>query len=184
MRPNRIARVVYGANENAGRASVFVGPSGDLVIEGHVVYPNEKPGAAFRVSIKTELDDWAALLDVVKMGYEKNFNPHFEEEHDDDGSTNPNENYGAVWILFMNSNGTVRTHQKISDTAGTFSAPFLNQDHFGWAVAGIGDLNGDGVEDLAVGAELDQDGGSRRGAVSSTKIDAMRFPNWPPKRAW
>jgi len=80
---------------------------------------------------------------------------------DDDGGTNR----GAVWILFMNSDGTVKSHQKISDTQGGFTGVLGNTDFFGISVANIGDLNIDGVNDLAVGAHLDDDGGSNNGAV-------------------
>ena len=40
-----------------------------------------------------------------------------------------------------------------------------HDDYFGSSMAFIGDLNGDGVVDLAVGAPYDDDGGSNRGAV-------------------
>lgn len=80
---------------------------------------------------------------------------------DDDGGTNR----GAVYILFMNVNGTVRSHQKISATTGDFSGPLDNNDRFGAGVASLGDLDGDGVTDLAVGANEDDDGGEDRGAV-------------------
>ena len=80
---------------------------------------------------------------------------------DDDGGLDR----GAVWILFLNVDGTVKAEQKISSTAGGFTGPLLNNDRFARAVAGIGDLDGDGVEDLAVGSEGDDDGGSGRGAV-------------------
>ncbi|MCH8852036.1 MAG: FG-GAP repeat protein, partial [Planctomycetes bacterium] len=72
---------------------------------------------------------------------------------------------GAVWILFLNADGTVKTHQKISDTEGGFTGILDDQDWFGWGVASLGDLDGDGVSDLAVGAILDDDGGDARGAV-------------------
>ena len=72
---------------------------------------------------------------------------------------------GAVYVLFMNSDGTVDSEQKISDTAGSFGGALNNDDRFGNAVAGIGDLNGDGVQDLAVGAVRDDDGGVNAGAV-------------------
>ncbi|MCA9074995.1 MAG: FG-GAP repeat protein [Planctomycetaceae bacterium] len=80
---------------------------------------------------------------------------------DDDGGGNR----GAVNVLFMNADGTVRFHQKISDTDGNFTATLDNTDLFGTSVAGLGDLDGDGVADLAVGAYRDDDGGSDRGAV-------------------
>ena len=80
---------------------------------------------------------------------------------DDDGGFGR----GAVYILFMNANGTVKSEQKISDTKGGFSGVLDNFDDFGASVAGMGDLDGNLVFDLAVGAKLDDDGGTDRGAV-------------------
>jgi hypothetical protein len=80
---------------------------------------------------------------------------------DDDGGSDR----GAVWILFLNTDGTVKLEQKISDTQGGFGGTLDNGDQFGTSVADIGDLDGDGVTDLAVGASQDDDGGSDRGAV-------------------
>jgi hypothetical protein len=72
---------------------------------------------------------------------------------------------GAVYILFMNRDGTVRSQQKISATEGGFAGPLRDGDRFGTAVAGLGDLDGDGVPDLVVGAVFDDDGGTDRGAL-------------------
>ncbi|MEF8940360.1 MAG: T9SS type A sorting domain-containing protein, partial [Salinivenus sp.] len=80
---------------------------------------------------------------------------------DDDGGTNR----GALWILSLNDDETVAAAQKISDTAGSFGGALDDEDRFGATAAGIGDLDGDGVPDLATGAYLDDDGGSDRGAV-------------------
>ena len=80
---------------------------------------------------------------------------------DDDGGTGR----GAVWVLFLNSNGTVKGHQKISDTQGDFLGTLDNSDQFGSSAAVIGDLDNDNIVDLAVGAWLDDDGGADRGAV-------------------
>ena len=80
---------------------------------------------------------------------------------DDDGGTDR----GAIWILFLNADGTVRSQQKISDDEGDFTGDLDSNDQFGHAVANIGDLNGDGVVDLAVGMPNDDDGGTDRGAV-------------------
>lgn len=80
---------------------------------------------------------------------------------DDDGGTNR----GAVWILFLNADGSVKSEQKISDTSGGFEGELDDHDHFGEGVAALGDIDGDGVVDLAVGAPLDDDGGNGNGAV-------------------
>ena len=80
---------------------------------------------------------------------------------DDDGGTDR----GAVWILFLNTDGTVIQTQKISDGSGGFTGTLDDNDQFGSTLANIGDLNNDGVTDLAVGVQYDDDGGSNRGAV-------------------
>jgi hypothetical protein len=71
---------------------------------------------------------------------------------------------GAVHVLFMNANGTVKRAEKIAHLTG--GGPVLaNDNRFGSGVAAIGDLDGDGVIELAVGAETDGTGGNARGAV-------------------
>ncbi|MFK7898564.1 MAG: DUF4215 domain-containing protein [Myxococcota bacterium] len=87
---------------------------------------------------------------------------------DDDGGAGR----GAVWILFMNADGTVRANQKISNTAGGFTGVLGNFDFFGVSVASLGDVDGDGVVDLAVGAFNDDDGASQSGAVWTLFLNA------------
>jgi|GEM_PF-465128 len=81
--------------------------------------------------------------------------------HDDDGGTSR----GALWILYMNADGTVKDQEKISDTGGGFTGVLENNDLFGGSVVLLGDINQDGASDLAVGSVADGDGGSRRGAI-------------------
>ncbi|KJD31529.1 hypothetical protein PK35_14055 [Tamlana nanhaiensis] len=80
---------------------------------------------------------------------------------DDDGGTNK----GTVWILFLDEDDNVISFTKISDTDGGFSGILDNDDRFGGAVSYLGDMNNDGLIELAVGADYDGDGGYWSGAV-------------------
>ena len=71
---------------------------------------------------------------------------------------------GAVHIMFMNTDGSVDSTVEINDS--TTNGPELeDDDSFGRSVANIGDLDGDGVNDLAVGADKDNAGGANRGTI-------------------
>ena len=73
-------------------------------------------------------------------------------------STNNACNGGAVLILFMNADGTVDRCQMISEENGGFDGGALEHfDAMGGAIANLGDVDGDGVTDLAVGVEGDDD---------------------------
>lgn len=89
---------------------------------------------------------------------------------DDDGGADR----GAVYILFLNSAGTVLSLQKISDLVNLPGAPLDNLDEFGGSIASLGDLDGAGpsVHAIAVGAAGDDDGGGDRGAVYILFLDA------------
>jgi len=80
---------------------------------------------------------------------------------DDDGG----KDRGAVYILFLNEDGTVKKHQKISDTEGNFEGVIESLDYFGRDIDTIGDLDGNGINELAVGAFRNDNGGKDRGAV-------------------
>ena len=83
---------------------------------------------------------------------------------DDDGGASPDANRGAVWILFLNSDGTVKSHQKISH-GPDFGAIFNNNDQFGRSITNLGDVDGNGITDLAVGSTVNDGGGISRGSV-------------------
>lgn len=80
---------------------------------------------------------------------------------DDDGGVD----FGAVWILSINSLGNVISHTKISELQGNFSGVLTANDEFGWSVSSLGDIDGDGIGDILVGAVEDDDGGLNKGAA-------------------
>src|SRR5690606_6720450 len=80
---------------------------------------------------------------------------------DDDGGFN----HGAVYILFLNLEGSVDSYQKISDTEGGFDGQLDEWDIFGTSLSYLGDMNNDGLIELGVGAEYDGDGGYWHGAA-------------------
>jgi len=69
---------------------------------------------------------------------------------DDDGATDA----GAVYILFLNADGTVQSNQKISMLEGGFTDTLNAGNFFGYGVAGIGDYDNDGIPDIAVSAPV------------------------------
>ncbi len=72
---------------------------------------------------------------------------------------------GMVWVLFMNTNGTVKNSVKLADGMNGMSSDLMNGDELGCSVASAGDIDGDGIPDIIAGAKGNDDGGSYAGAV-------------------
>jgi len=80
------------------------------------------------------------------------------------GDDNGGSSRGAVHIHFMNKDGSIKSTVEINDS--TENGPVLSDtDTYGFSIANIGDLNNDGIQDVAVGGNLDDTGGSNRGTV-------------------
>jgi hypothetical protein len=73
--------------------------------------------------------------------------------------------HGELWILFLNENGTVRKQQRIGRSEGGFSGQIEQGVGFGSSLGAVGDVNGDGVPDLAVGYIGDSEFGWLVGSV-------------------
>ena len=85
------------------------------------------------------------------------------------GATGEDGIAGALYVLFMNRNGTARASTRIADLVG--GGPDLTAaDNFGTSVAALGDIDGDGVRDVAVGADFDDTNGTNRGAVHILRL--------------
>ena len=72
---------------------------------------------------------------------------------------------GAMWFLSLNSDATVASWSKLSAIHGWLGCVLDLGDLFGVSVAALGDLDGDGRGDIAVGASHDGDVGTDQGAV-------------------
>lgn len=78
---------------------------------------------------------------------------------------------GAIYVMFLNADGSAKLTVKIAHALN--GGPTLtNSDFFGVSLTSLGDLDGDGVVDLAVGAAGDDTGGSGRGAVYILLLNA------------
>jgi PKD repeat protein len=99
---------------------------------------------------------------------------------DDDNTVRDTElfgDWGAVYVLFLRADGSVKGYQKISATRGGLTAPLRKYDRIGEGLGALGDVNGDGVPDLAIGSRFDDDGGSNKGAIYLVHLnDGQRDP--------
>lgn len=83
---------------------------------------------------------------------------------DDDGGADR----GAVWILSIRSGPSglvLESASKVSSTDGGLSGPLADEDLFGMTVAPLGDLDGDGIADVAVGNNKSDVGGTDTGTL-------------------
>jgi len=90
---------------------------------------------------------------------------------------------GAVYILFMLRDGSVKDFQKISnDHAGLNASVFDDSSFFGGAISRLGDIDGINTTiEIAVGADQDGDGGPVRGAVWILSLLSTGNVSWITK---
>lgn len=72
---------------------------------------------------------------------------------------------GGFWIVFLNTNGTVKNSIKISQNFGNFQNSLSNNGFFGYGITNIGDLDGNKYDDYIVGNPGNTIGAATKGAV-------------------
>ena len=60
--------------------------------------------------------------------------------------------------MFLETNGHVKVHSKISEDYGDFTGSFYSGQRWATSMFSLGDLDGDGVFDMVVGSHMDDDG--------------------------
>lgn len=75
---------------------------------------------------------------------------------------------GAVWVIFLNSDGSIKSYQKINDGTGGLNMSLVQYGMFGQDLDGLGDIDGDGIVDLLVGY---RGGTSNHGAAIILNLD-------------
>jgi hypothetical protein len=152
----------YGDDDGSAQRGavwiVFLNPDGTVKAEQKISQTQGnfggqlRPGDSFGASV-------AALGDLDGDGVT---DLAVGASYNDISSTDLNENQGAVWIVFLNTDGTVKTQYELSAGHPLFAGALTDGDTLGSAAAGLGDLDGDGIEDLAVGADNTSSGASTR----------------------
>ena len=129
--------ITESTGSDAGRVYVFSGSDGSIIYEVAGSVTGKKFGQTLAALGDTDKDGVADLA----VGQ-----PSEVDTTESDLS--------VVWIL---SGATGRKRRKLSSG--------IADDRFGYAIASAGDLDGDGVDDLLVGAYRDSHGGMSAGAV-------------------
>lgn len=78
---------------------------------------------------------------------------------------------GVVHVVFRNTDGTAMKTVSISDNYNGGPDLFF-QGLFGESVESLGDIDGDGITDLAIGAPTDSTRGAERGAVYIVRLNS------------
>ena len=84
----------------------------------------------------------------------------------------PGSDRGRVTVVLLEASGVPKSSQTITEGDGGFTGVLDDFDGFGRSVTGLGDVNGDLIPDIAVGADGDDDGGDNFGAVWILFLDS------------
>jgi len=81
------------------------------------------------------------------------------------GNSGPNLMSSALWVMFLNNDGKVKSHQKIANDSGNYNDTIRPYVLFGNAINYIGDIDSDGNSDIVVGCRDDTSNNIKSGRV-------------------
>ena len=200
--PNTVATDYFGFSATAigdldgnGTTDIAVGAPGDSSARGavYVLYRNADGTIKSSVKIGSEINGGPTLSSGNAFGL------HVESLGDVDGdgvtdlavgSQDSNE-VGAVYITRLKADGTAKSITKLA--SGTNGVPTLASGDSFNVVRAIGDVDGDGIGDLAVGTPGVDGAGTDRGAVYILQLNVdgtvrnsaviVNSSDWNPKSA-
>src|SRR5688572_1908706 len=101
-------------------------------VEAQIVLDSSSPGLAGKLSLGDRFG--RAVATVRDLDNDGHGDIVVGAPWDDDGGADR----GAVWILFLNGDGSIKKTAKISDTQGNFLGGLQNGNRFGNAVSYLG----------------------------------------------
>ena len=133
---------------------------------------NPTPTGRQVLDLSTTLDaavgfttNWGGILSITTLGHIRDFNG---DGLDDLMVANPGYDTarGAVYVVYGAPTGQIGTVDFSSLGADGFALFGKSaSDNLGSSISGAGDVNGDGIDDLIVGARQNDDGGYNAGAA-------------------
>lgn len=69
------------------------------------------------------------------------------------GAPGANDFRGDAYLLSMNRDGTVKSYKSLVDKRGVMNEMVKEEDEFAWSIGVLGDMDGDGIPEIAIGAE-------------------------------
>jgi hypothetical protein len=79
---------------------------------------------------------------------------------------------GDVILVFLNANGSIKSHKTIAQGMNGFNATLGNNDKFGSSLVSLGDIDNNRTIELVVGAYATNDGATEAGAIWVLSLDS------------